>query len=141
MLWSKLLRDDPERLEIELAKVGTTLNDLVRDVRDVPELNEITAKMSREARELLALQYFGDQRHPQPQHRRDWVHAVSRGRATTRRTPDFGRLQQLRDDELDVDAPSDLAHEQTGFVLPVNLPRFRAGPHWPCTHTASFRAP
>jgi hypothetical protein len=28
VLWSKLLRDDPERLEIELAKVGTTLNDL-----------------------------------------------------------------------------------------------------------------
>jgi hypothetical protein len=32
---SKLLRDDPVRLEIELAKAGTSLNDLARDIRDV----------------------------------------------------------------------------------------------------------
>jgi hypothetical protein len=97
MSWTRLLRDDPQRLETELAKAGTTLNHLARDIRDVPELSKMTAKMSRDARQRLALQHFGDEGHLQPEHRRDWVRARSPRGTTTFRTPDFGRLPPLDD--------------------------------------------
>jgi hypothetical protein len=96
-LWSQLLRDDPQRLEIELARAGTTLGNLVRDIRDVPELRDKTARMSRKAKELLALEYFGDQGNPQPEDRTAWVRASSPTRVVRRRTPDFRRLPSLDD--------------------------------------------
>ena len=71
MHWSDL-RDDPERLSIELAKAGTTPEDLASDVRDVPELRETCERLKRPARLLLALQYFGDEGNPQPTERTEW---------------------------------------------------------------------
>jgi hypothetical protein len=95
VLWSKLLQDDPVRLELELAKAGTTLNDLARDIRDVSEMKEVTVRMSPEARRMLALEHFGDQGHSQPEHRTPWVLSRTRSRVTTRITPDFGVLPRL----------------------------------------------
>jgi hypothetical protein len=64
--WSEL---DPVRLEIELAKLGIMVGDLVKDAEDVPELHEMMELLSPEAKARLALEWFGDQGHPQPEER------------------------------------------------------------------------
>jgi hypothetical protein len=100
-LWSELLRDDPVRLKMELRKAGTRLDHLARDIQDVPELEERTAGMSRDEKQRLALEYFGDHGNRQPVHRREWVRATSGSRSSSRSrtamftTPDFGQLPPL----------------------------------------------
>lgn len=90
MLWSEL---SPWRLEVELAKAGTTVHDLETDIRDVPELKPWVEGISAEARRQLAIEYFGDQRHQQPprEQRTKWH--------SSGYTREFGRLPQLKGDE------------------------------------------
>ncbi len=56
--------------EFELAKRGTTPEYLIRDAEDVPKLRERMSLLSSpEAKLRLALEWFGDQGHPQPEKR------------------------------------------------------------------------
>lgn len=112
--WSRLYRDDPDQVEVELAKRGTTLHDLATDVRDVPELKHVTERLSEEGLRRLALEWFGDQGHRQPEQRTDWVYGVVvAGRpAMTRKTPDFGSLGRLDDDASSADLET-IASEPT----------------------------
>jgi hypothetical protein len=100
MRWSEL---PPDRRDVELAKAGTTAEYLVKDLWDVPdpELQEILVRLpSEEAQQRFALEYFGDEKHPQPENRREWADAWFDGEpAFVYRTPDFGRLPRLEDDE------------------------------------------
>jgi hypothetical protein len=77
--------------------VGINSDVLVLDIRDVPELRERTQLLEAEgnfaALLLLALQWFGDKRHPQPKERRDWPGYG--------RTKDWGRLPPLEDATAD----------------------------------------
>jgi hypothetical protein len=96
--WSEL---PPERLEIELAKLGITNRDLVKDAEDVPELREMMRLLSPEARVKLALEYFGDQGHPQPEKRTPrWLGAVGDVAIYDDLTPNWGRLPRLADEKL-----------------------------------------
>jgi hypothetical protein len=67
--WVALL-DDRFRLALELAKAGTQPSDIAADVRDVPELRaqygDALDGLPADARLRLALEWFGDGRHPQP---------------------------------------------------------------------------
>lgn len=92
LLWTALI-DDPQRLEVELAKAGTTWEHLVLDIRDVPECQEVCELYNRSQRLQLALDWFGNWQHPQPPRwqRRQWPGVGY--------TPDFGRLHGLEDDE------------------------------------------
>jgi hypothetical protein len=57
-------------VEIELANCGTRPEYLVRDAEDVPELRQRMKLLSSfEAKLRLALDWFGDQGHPQPEKR------------------------------------------------------------------------
>lgn len=86
MLWSEL---SPGRLEVELGKAGTTVHDLETDIRDVPEVKPWVEGLSPEAKRQLAIEYFGDQGHPQPpQGQRTKWHI-------TGYTREFGRLPRL----------------------------------------------
>jgi hypothetical protein len=93
-LWSELF-DYPERLEVELSKVGTTPAELAMDIRDVPQFRERWERLSERARLLLALQWFGDERHPQPprSERTAW-HIYGY-------TPDWGQLPPLDEAPLE----------------------------------------
>jgi hypothetical protein len=126
MLWTALQRDDPLRLQIELARAGTTLDHLARDICDVPELH-MTPRTSKEIRQRRALEYFGDDDHPQPEGRRDWLRARSPRRVRTFKTPEFGRLPRLPDDEHDGVEALDAERERAGFELPPELPRLPGG--------------
>jgi hypothetical protein len=87
--WSKL---SPARLAIELAKLGIDVDVLVRDARDVPELAPaFRGRKTREERRAIAVEWFGDQRRPQPTKRSEW-HLLGR-------TPDWGQLPRLEGDE------------------------------------------
>jgi hypothetical protein len=86
--WSEL---PPERLEIELAKLGITVRDLVRDAHFVPELKPWFRKLSKETKQKVALEWFGDEGHPQPEERNVPVGVI----AVT--SPDWGRLPSLDD--------------------------------------------
>jgi hypothetical protein len=73
--WSDLASvSDRPRLKVELAKDGTTPDDLVLDVQDVPALHAQCERLEGddEALLLLALQWFGDEGNPQPEQRREW---------------------------------------------------------------------
>jgi hypothetical protein len=87
----------PERVEIELAKCGTTIRDLVHDLYDVPELRDVLERLSsEEARQRLALEYFGDEGHPQPREREPVALMYGLPAAVYGdRTPDWGRLPRL----------------------------------------------
>ena len=133
MSWSRLFRDDPVRLEVELKKAGTTLNNLALDTRDVPELSDMTG-MSANARRLLALQYFGDEGHPQPENRRERKRRKSTSSRDRRvvmfKTPAFGQLPRLPDDERpaeDGDGAEFAETAQTGVELPMDVPRLPGG--------------
>jgi hypothetical protein len=63
--WSDLYNDQ-ERLAVVLSEIGIRPIHLILDVRDVPELRERCELLKDPARLLLALQWFGDQGHPQP---------------------------------------------------------------------------
>lgn len=104
------MRDDPERLAVELSKVGTTPGELALDVRDVPELRERYELLTPEARLLLALEWFGDQGHSQPTERTEW-HILGY-------TPDWGRLPRLDDAEQAAasERPSSSSHTRGGHV-------------------------
>jgi hypothetical protein len=68
--WSDLLRNDPARLDIELAKIGTTLDNWVKDAEVDPEAGPIMARLkSKEAKQRFAVEWFGDEGHPQPEDR------------------------------------------------------------------------
>lgn len=114
--WSDLVRQDPARLEIDLARIGITVDDLLSDAEDVPELRPILARLtSKEARLRTALEWFGDQGHPQPQDR-DYLWTFHFGGETVAipgRTPDWpgGRLPPLEDDEAH-DLPGDPVEER-----------------------------
>jgi hypothetical protein len=86
--WSEL---PPEPLAIELAKLGITPKVLALDIRDVPEHRDACKLLSPEARLALALEWFGDQAHPQPEERTRWQ--------TFGYTPDWEQLPRLEDDE------------------------------------------
>jgi hypothetical protein len=91
VLWSEL---PPARREIELATLGITVDDLAADAQDVPELRSVIELLSsNESRLQLALRWFGDESHPQPVERTDWY--------GTGRTPDWGSLPRLEDDEAE----------------------------------------
>jgi hypothetical protein len=90
VLWSEL-RHDPPRLAAELAKLGISRRVLKADVRDVPELRSTCNLLTGDALLVLALEWFGDEGHPQPAQRTVWQLG---------RTPDWGRLPPLEDDEL-----------------------------------------
>jgi len=95
LLWSELPR---WRVEIELAKVGTTPDYLVRDAEDEPELQaEMELLSSPEAKLRRALQYFGDEGNPQPENREPRVLAGwDDGRVIEGAlTPDWGQLPRL----------------------------------------------
>jgi hypothetical protein len=141
-LWSELLRDDPTRLELELARAGTTLNDLARDIRDVPGFDDLTRRMSREAKQRLALQYFGDEGHAQPEQRRDWMRSKTSKRARWFRTPDFGQLPRLRDaatSEVEEEPPEKKPRHRPPEQIPkvtvqklmLELEKRRTRPHDP----------
>jgi hypothetical protein len=86
-------------LEIELAKLGIKIDDLVNDAEDVPELREAMKLLSRDAKVKLALEWFGDQGHPQPEKRTRPIVATFDGEPVYgSRTPDWGRLPRLEDD-------------------------------------------
>jgi hypothetical protein len=94
MRWVDLQRNDPALLELELASAGTTPAYLVRDALDDPALREKMKLLSPEARVLLALEYYGDEGHPQPEKRTPLI-VVAFGEgasASAGRTPDWGRL-------------------------------------------------
>jgi hypothetical protein len=89
--WSELPAVDPDRLAIELAKLGIDDSDLAADIRDVPERKAIAENLTSESARLrLALEWFGDNGHPQPVERTEWL--------GTGRTPAWGRLPRLKDD-------------------------------------------
>lgn len=96
-----LQREDPVGLELALAKAGTTAADLVRDGLDVPELRGRLKRLrSQEARERLALEWFGDEGHAQPTERTRWPGIVFAGQKAFggRMTPDWGTLPRLESD-------------------------------------------
>jgi hypothetical protein len=102
MRWVDLLRDDPARLEVELAKAGTSAIYLVRDAFDVPELRDVMRRLrTDEARLRLALEWFGDGGHPQPTKRTRPALLVTEGRPAVlgKVTPEWGQLPKLDDDE------------------------------------------
>jgi hypothetical protein len=111
--WSEL---PPARLEIELAKLGITAKDLVKDLDDVPELRETLKHLSsRDAKRLLALEWFGDQCHPQPEKRTRPYEATFDGEpAYLDLTPDWGRLPRLEDEEADPGGAEDLGKTTRG---------------------------
>ena len=90
VLWSAL---PLARVEVELAKLGTTTKSLILDARDVPELAPVLGRagMSFEEKLRVALVWFGDDGHPQPEQRSNWE--------TVGRTPNRGRLPRLDGDE------------------------------------------
>jgi hypothetical protein len=100
--WVDLLGDRP-RLEVELAKAGTTPADLVKDIQDVPELSEICEKLDGEGQLRLALEEFGDKRRPQPTERtlypHPWVIDDFANPANSAPTPDRCQLPPLDDDK------------------------------------------
>jgi hypothetical protein len=102
------MREDPARLEVELAKAGTTAGFLVRDARDEPALQEQTKLLtSDEAMLRVALEWFGDRGHPQPERRTPRV-LTSFGHGTgvsAGLTPDWGRLPSLESAGPPTDQP------------------------------------
>jgi hypothetical protein len=130
--WVDLQRDDSVRLELELAKAGTTPAELVRDALDVPELRQrMKLLRSQEARLRLALEYFGDEGHPQPVERTRWPHILVPGQpAHGQMTPDWGLLPRLENDGLPADPqpkpkprhrPPDQIPESTVKQLKIEL--------------------
>jgi hypothetical protein len=106
VLWTELLREDPRRLEVELARAGTTRGDLARDICDVPG-SKATPEMPQDVRVLLAVEWFGDEGHPQPEHRRDWVRSHAPGRTKWFKTREFGQLHRLLDPSEDLTSPGE----------------------------------
>lgn len=107
MLWTELFHRRA-RLVTELAKAGTTAQYLRLDLRDVddPGVRAAVARISddREQLLMLALEWFGDLRKPQPNQRREWSghdEGNPERREHSWRTPDWRRpyLHRLRDDE------------------------------------------
>lgn len=101
--WSKL---PPVELEIELAKLGLTVDDLVRDGEDDPELGPIMELLaSEEAKRQLVVEEFGDRGRPQPRERKPrrifsvLTDAGLEPLVCRDPTPDWGRLPRLEDDE------------------------------------------
>ena len=88
-------------MELELAKLGITIDVLVKDLEDVPELQARVLHLSRAAREHLALVWFGDEGHPQPEKRRlrsdVWFDSYP---ANPHWTPEWGHLPPLTDDQV-----------------------------------------
>jgi hypothetical protein len=74
--WSDLF-DQPERCRAELAKAGVKPIDLVLDLHDVddPYVQAKIQAANGDAFKLLriALEWFGDEGHPQPTNRRTWT--------------------------------------------------------------------
>jgi hypothetical protein len=102
--WVDLL-DDPARLEVELAKVGTTPEALARDLLDVPELkDELKFLRTKRARLRRALEWFGDEGHPQPKERtRPLLLRTASGHAAYGSlTPDWSRLPPLAEEPVEV---------------------------------------
>lgn len=102
MRWSDLL-SDRARLAVELSKVGITKLDLTSDLWDVPELRGQCELLDADGLLLLALQWFGDEEHPQPEERADHYFGIDvlglpRAESLFYRTPDWGRLPPLPDD-------------------------------------------
>ena len=97
MRWTDLLGSP--RLATELSAYnGTTLDDLVLDLHDVPGWEARLDGMSPEERGYAALRYFGDEGNPQPVDRREWPFGIdgdSAGGLLAYRTPDRGRLRSL----------------------------------------------
>ena len=69
MRWSEL---SPAQLAIELAKLGTNVDQLVLDARDVPELEPALRGKTKEEKREIAVEWFGDRGNPQPATRSDW---------------------------------------------------------------------
>ena len=91
---------------VELAKVGLTTDDLILDIHDVRELRLARRRLRRDDLLRLALTYFGDEGNPQPENRSDWVGergvpAIHGPNTPTFRTPDWGRLPRLEDDQAE----------------------------------------
>ena len=96
-LWSEF---DPIDRDIELAKLGITICDLINDGYDVPELKPILERLrSEQAQARVVLKHFGDQGHPQPRDRTPPLLMMGDGPVYGDRTPDWGRLSRLDDDE------------------------------------------
>lgn len=88
------------RVEVELAKLGITIDDLVCDGWDDPRLKPILERLESEpARRRAALEWFGDQGHPQPEQRkrRFLVYHAPDLVTYAHPTPDWGRLPPLED--------------------------------------------
>jgi hypothetical protein len=98
-LWSGL---PAVELEIELAKLGLTLDDLVQDAEDDPGAAPVMEKLkSNEAKRRFAVEWFGDQGHPQPKERQRRVIAYFGPDSIVyaNPTPDWERLPRLEDEE------------------------------------------
>jgi hypothetical protein len=96
--WSDL---SPVELEVELAKAGVTAKELVRDAQDVPELKPIMKRLkSRDAKLRLAVEWFGDEGHPQPKERQRRVMFYGGPEAIVYYdpSPDWGQLPGLADE-------------------------------------------
>jgi hypothetical protein len=121
--WADLPREDPARLDLELAKAGASREDLVKDVQDVPELRDVCDRLanirsqreSEEALLRLALDWFGDQQHEQPAERRLWADVwFDDGPVSQYRTSDWGRLPRL-DNEPDEAEPTPETNDPPGL--------------------------
>jgi hypothetical protein len=113
--WSDLLRDDPARLKVELAKAGVSSEDLVLAVHDVPELRETCRLLGRDFEALfrLALEWFGDkgQLEPEKRSRPDLLLWRDEGPRYGWPLRHFGRLPRLEDEER---APVEVEERQAG---------------------------
>jgi hypothetical protein len=112
-LWQR----DPTRVELELAKLGITIGDLVRaGVRDpvlAPELQLLTG----EAKKLRVLEWFADEGHPRPEHQEMPAGVI----APSSRA--WVRIPPLSDDEPPVQQPN-LTRPLPPLPPDVNLFRF-----------------
>jgi hypothetical protein len=114
MPWSELPR---WRLEVELAKIGTTISEFVCDARDVPELQPWIEDLSPDAKLQVALEWFGDEENPQPVERTDWPGFG--------RTPDWlgGRFPSL--DEAEKPKPAKPHHRPPDPIPTATVKRLK----------------
>jgi hypothetical protein len=94
-----LQREDPAQLELELAKAGTTPEYLIRDAQDEPALHTAMSLLATDDAKLrLALEYFGDDGHPQPTRRTPPNTGAFGDHALYGSlTPEWGLLPRLKD--------------------------------------------
>jgi hypothetical protein len=97
VLWTELYDLNPARVEVELAKRGLRIDHLVTDAEDDPGAATIVERLSTlDAKRRFALEWFGDQEHPQPKERKRRVAWTADNQVVYYDpTPEWGRLSPL----------------------------------------------